>query len=160
MPPRSSLCPESLFLVPALSPVRYLVILRTADRLPRFGLRVQDRLRTSALGELVRQRWLNMILEYPEVGFERFAVHSDRFEALVRLPGGREGRSPLRGIVAHFKAAVTRDAPGESPVWERGFQAVPLTSRNGISITIPSRAMTVSGKMALASSSSSGASRE
>ena len=160
MPPRSAPLPGPPFLVLTPSPVRYLVILRAADRLPRFGLRVQDRLRTSTLGELIRQRWLNMTLEYPGVEFERFAIHPDRFEALVRLGGVHEGRSGLRGIVAHFKAAVTRDAAGESPVWERGFQAVPLTSRNGISMTIPSRAMTVSGKMALASSSSSGASRE
>lgn len=160
MPHPDPLLPPRPFLALSTAPALYLVILRAADGLPRFGLRVQDRLRTSALGELVRQRWLNMTLEYPEVGFERFAVHPDRFEALVRLGGVQEGRSPLRGIIAHFKAAVTRDAPGESPVWERGFQAVPLTSRNGTSITMPSRAMTVPGKMALASSSSSGASRE
>lgn len=159
MPPRSFLLRQPL-LVLTPSPVRYLVILRAADRLPRFGLRVQERLRTSTLGELIRQRWLSMTLEYPAVEFERFAIHPDRFEALVRLGGVHQGRSALRGIVAHFKAAVTRDAAGESPVWERGFQAVPLTSRNGTSMTIPSRAMTVAGKMALASSSSSGASRE
>lgn len=160
MPPSSPLLLPQPMLALSSSPALYLVLLRAAGGLPRFGLVVQDRLRTSALGELVRQRWLNMPLEYPTVGFERFAVHPDRFEALVRLGGGAGGRSPLRGIIAHFKATVTRDAPGESPVWAKGYQVVALTSRNGTSITIPSRAMTVAGKMAMASSSNSGASRE
>lgn len=143
---------------PALAPL--LVTLYAAAGLPRFAARRGGELRRSSLGELVHQRWLNMVMEYPDIGFGPHGVHPDRLEALLHLSDCGQPRRVVRGLVAHFKALVSRDAPGERPVWAPGYALVVAASANGISMVIPSRAMTVSGKIAPASASSSGASRE
>lgn len=145
---------------PAPAPAAWQVTIHAARRLPRLAVRVGGRLRRSSLGELIHQRWLNMILEYPDVGFGWHQVHPDRVEMVLHLPRARDPEAVLRGLLAHFKAAVTRDAPAERPVWEPGYSLAVAASGNGTSRVSPSRAMTVSGKIAAASARSSGASRE
>lgn len=113
----------TLHLVSPGTTTLYHLVVHAAGNLPLFGLVSGERMRTSSLGELIRQRWRNLPLEYPEFGFERFTLFPERFEALIRVPGSRFGRSPLRGMVAHFKASVTRDAPDDQPVWRSGYEA-------------------------------------
>lgn len=152
--------PTHLTLVedPASLPCR--LTLRRACGAAPFAIAVGGRLHRSALGELVRERWMNLVVEYPDFGFEGLEVLPDRVEAVVRVPPAPEQLRLLRGVMAHFKAMVTRDAPAERPVWAPGYVVEPLpASGNGTSIVMPSRAITVSGKMARASASSSGASR-
>lgn len=136
-----------------------LVTLHAAGGLPRFAAQAGNGLRRSALGELVRQRWLNMSLEYPDIGFGSPDVQPDHLVTVLHLPGGVDQGRVIRGVIAHFKATVTRDAAGERPVWAPGYEVVGLSSAKGTSRVRPSRAITVSGKIAAASASSSGASR-
>jgi len=83
------------------------------------------------LGELARQYWLNMPLDHPGFGFDMFAVLPDRFDALVRVPVALSGHDLLRGVVAHFKAAVSRAAAPGVRVWRAGFEVVPVTTVAG-----------------------------
>jgi len=107
------------------------VTLRAAGRQPRFGTLVDGRVVATPLGELARQRWLNLPLEHPGFGFERLVLFPDRLEALVRGPRRLGRPDPLRGVIAHFKAMVTRDAGQEGRVWEPGYQAVEVAAGGG-----------------------------
>jgi hypothetical protein len=149
-----------LSLAGSASPMLCRLTLHAAQGGAPFAVAAGERLHRSGLGALIRERWMNLVAEYPEFGFERLEVHPDRIEALVRVPPCAEQLGQLRGVVAHFKAMVTRDAPAERSVWAPGYSAEPLpSSGNGTSSVRPSRATTVSGKIARASASSSGASR-
>jgi len=106
------------------------VTLRTAGGAALFGEIVGRRFVPSRLGELARQYWLNLPLDYPAFGFDMFAVLPDRFDALVRPPAAASA-DLLRGVLAHYKAMV-RKAAGEGPSpWALGYRVELVTTVAG-----------------------------
>lgn len=112
------------------APIRRLTI-HTAGRAPLLGRLDGHRFTPTRLGELTRQYWLNLPLDYPGFGFDMFAVLPDRFDALVRIPLAPGGHDLLRGVVAHFKARVARAADPGVRVWMAGFEAEPVATVAG-----------------------------
>lgn len=105
------------------SPLR-LVTLWTIRRRPLLGALQDGQFLASPLGVLARQYWLALPLEYPEMTFEWCQVQPTAVVALVRVPRS-SGRDVLRGVLAHYKAMVTRADRGNRRIWARGYAAVP-----------------------------------
>lgn len=120
-----AVAPGHLRLVPSAPdpwPCRWVTIWAAA-REPVFALHVGHRQIVTPLGHLARQAWFTLTWEYPGFSFDPLTIRPDRVESLVRGPL-RPGRpDPLRGIIAHFKALVSRGAGVRSPVWGRGHEA-------------------------------------
>lgn len=106
------------------SPLR-LVTVSTFGRRPLLGSVLDGVFQPTSLGTLARQFWLGLSLEYPEFTFEWFEVQPTAVVAVVRVPRSSD-RDVLRGVVAHFKAMVTRSAGHSGRIWDRRYAAVPV----------------------------------
>ena len=73
------------------------------------------------LARLARQCWLNLPLDYPEFSFERLTVTEDQVELVVLAPHQIGTHPPIRGVIAHYKAMVSRLAGLGRSVWRPGY---------------------------------------
>jgi len=97
------------------------IMLRTATGAPALGQSAGGQFRPSTLGCMTREFWLNLIMDYPEYSFEPLLLTPDQLTAMVRGPHREGPYPPLRGIISHFKAAVTRAAGLSRPIWAPGY---------------------------------------
>lgn len=105
---------------PRASTSRVWFVLHTAADTPLLSSALPGIPRPTALGRLVRECWRNLPIEYPCYGFERLVLAPDRITAAVRGPTREGPYPPVRGIIAHFKALVTRASGRGLPVWAPG----------------------------------------
>jgi len=83
-----------------------------------FGAVMQDEMRLSPLGEVVRREWTAIATRWGGVELDAFAVMPNHLHGIVALTGA--GRAPpLQTIIGSFKAGVSRRAG--CSVWQRSF---------------------------------------
>lgn len=93
----------------------------------RLLLRVHpERIAPRPLGRCARQAWLNLPLEYPEFSFERLTLDEHHVVLEVLGPPQRGSHPPIRGVLAHYKAMVTRLAGLGRTVWQPGCTVEPM----------------------------------
>lgn len=118
--------------VPSLTPAppttaRVWFLLQTARGTPLLRLHTPQRGHPTELALLVRACWFNLTFDYPGYSFERLTLAPERVTAVIRGPHNKNAYPPLRGIIAHFKAAVTRAAALGHPVWTPGYTVLAIT---------------------------------
>ena len=87
-----------------------------------------DRIARPRLGRLARLAWLNLPLEYPEFSFERLTLVEHQVELVVLGPPQLGSHPAIRGVMAHYKAMVTRLAGLGRSVWRPGYSLELLAS--------------------------------
>ena len=130
-------------------PGAYVVTICTHERAPLFGSVVNNRMRLSPAGEIVRQCWLTIPKHFPNVVLDEFVVMPDHMHGIIvikpdassrhRYSGnvlprrfGRALKGSLATIVGVFKSYVTKrimTTVGIRHVWQRNYYESVIRNR-------------------------------
>ncbi len=105
----------------------YFVTVCTANRRPLLGTLEGESVMPSVLGELAVGEIVMLASRHDGVVLDTCVLMPDHVHVVVMLMGRREGRVTLTGLIAAWKAGVTREALRRArpaicaPLWQRGF---------------------------------------